>query len=326
MSIIIRKFKSALGLLRQQDAWTRIVEHTGENFRKLRLRMCGNGRLCYRHRNGFPYVVVPGIPETEEIYVHQQRYEATECAVIRNWLLPGDFALDCGANVGLMCALMADCVGQNGAVLAVEASPTTAAKLETVLQELSLNQVRVVKNAVSDSPGDVIFNDDSEHSEANAILSGDVAAAAESGASVVATTLESLVGSAAPRMPALVKMDIEGVEPLALRGWPSLALMPSPPLLIFEVYPRGLARQGLSPADIFRAMPLKRYDLWHLNNSWPNEWLECPRAVPFVLQDPFSHPWPMHSNVIAVPREGEFAGRAEMLKDTLPPQLSNAGN
>lgn len=317
-SILTRKIKSAFGLLRANDAWSSIHRKIGENLRIFRLGCHRSGLLFYWHANGFRYAVVPGISETKEIYLHQQRYEKTEAAVIRRWLMPGDFAVDCGANVGLLSSLMAERAGHAGTVWAVEASPSTAAKLDAVLAVLRLTQVKVIRKAISDRAGEVVVSNDTSRSEANTILLGGSEAHAKTVVRVPATCLDELLTCDTACAPALLKLDIEGAEPLALKGWTTLAISPSPPVLVFEVYPRGLGRLGFTPTDIFTALPMWRYKFWHINFSSPNLWPDFPCGVPFVLNDPFRHSWPTHSNVIAVPREGSYAIRAPRLASVLP--------
>jgi FkbM family methyltransferase len=317
IGVVARKVKSALGLLRGDDPWGQIRMRAGENLRAARLSLAGRDRLYYRHASGFRYVVLPEVPETRHLYHRGQTYEWMESRIVARWLEAGDFALDCGANVGLISALMAERVGAAGTVWALEPSPSSATKLEAVVGALGLRQIHVRRDAVSDVPGDVIFGDDASASEANAIRAPGNDGGTPS-ARVPSISLQALLADGAPCSPALVKMDIEGAEPLAFRGWPALAEIPDPPLFVFEVYPRGLARLGLAPSDIFVAMPLRRYRLWHLNASWPNEWPQFPRGVPFALADPFGHPWPTHSNVVALPVEGAFAARAGRLRGLLP--------
>jgi FkbM family methyltransferase len=212
---------------------------------------------------------------------------------------------------------MAERTGTAGLVWAIEASKSSAEKLKAVVETLSLNQVIMIRKAVSNCNRQVTFADDEASSEANAIQS-DSSVEHKKSIKVSAVSLEELLASNPSRSPSLIKLDIEGAEPLAFRGWASLAATPDPPLLVFEVYPRGLARLGFNAADIFAALPLQRYRFWHLNVSYPNSWPEFPRGIPFRLVNPFSHPWPMHSNVIAVPVDGMFADRASELRDILP--------
>lgn len=291
----------------------------GENFRSVRLALAGNRPLHYRHSNGFPYVALKGVPETRELYVRGQFYEQTEFDLIRAWLERGDSIVDGGANVGLVSAMAASLVAPEGKVWAIEASPSTRKKLESVIHELGLEQiVSIVPRAISDRAGEVEFGDDDASSVANAMRTVGTASASGPTSRVPAISMDELLALPGGSEPSLVKLDIEGAEPLAFRGWSSLTSAANPPLLLFEVYPRGLARMGFRPHDIFSALPRERYRLWHLNASWPNEWPEFPRGVPFALDDPFNYAWPTHSNVFAVPTEGRFSARSSRLSGRLP--------
>src|SRR4030095_16363462 len=112
------------------------------------------------HPQGFRFVVLPAVPETRTAYVRGRRHEETESRVITQWLRPGDFAIDCGANIGVMVALMAHSVGEAGTVLAVEAAPPTASKLQAVITALQLTGVRIIRKCVTDTGGDVLFSAD----------------------------------------------------------------------------------------------------------------------------------------------------------------------
>ena len=284
----------------------------------MRLSVTGGRRFLYRRRLGYRYAFLPEVPETRHIYIYGGGYESTESLIMSRWLQAGDVAIDCGANVGLIAAMFAQRTGPRGTVIAVECSPSTAEKLAAVIDALGASQVKILRMAIADRAGEVVVSDEASvsASQANAIQKN--GSSGNNCCVVASTRIEDLLTSQQLGDPSLVKMDIEGAEPLAFRGWPSLATMDNPPLLVFEVYPRGLARLGFSPADIFEALPRKRYAFWHLNASWPNPRPEYPRGVPFVLADPFSHDWPLHSNVIAVPREGAFAPRASRLASLIP--------
>src|SRR5439155_13315146 len=123
----------------------------------------------YEHENGFPFVVLPDVPETRFIYLAGQSYERTESALMRSWLSAGDVAIDCGANVGLMTALMATGVGGAGRVVSVEASPDTCRRLESVMSVLGLTQVKVLNRCVCDKDGEIAFQNDATCSEARAM-------------------------------------------------------------------------------------------------------------------------------------------------------------
>jgi FkbM family methyltransferase len=255
------------------------------------------------------------IRETKMIYLSDAPYERVEAEIIKKWLVDGDLAVDCGANVGLMTALMASAVGDKGHVLAVEASPSTYDSLSRVVQALGLHQVQAINRCVSDRDGEVLFRHDDLHSESSAVVR-DSEQRPVGSVVVGSASLQSLLGASATT-PALIKIDVEGAEPDVLKGARQFLHSGNPPLLIIEVYPTGLQRMGYSPTDIIDELPLDLYEFWHVNFSWPNVAPEFPRGVPFRLSRPYGHMWPLHTNLIAIPLFGKFSKRKRKLVETL---------
>jgi FkbM family methyltransferase len=70
---------------------------------------------------------------------------------------PGDFALDIGAFVGFYTQRLSQLVGATGEVWAVEPVAETFSVLSYVVRELSLNNVRVLNLALSDSDGQAVM-------------------------------------------------------------------------------------------------------------------------------------------------------------------------
>jgi FkbM family methyltransferase len=314
--MILRKLSSALSLLRSEAPAKNLAERMKLNLRATRLAVQPGKALVYRHSNGFPFVVMPDVPETRSLYLAGGSYEKAESAIIESWLTRGDVAIDCGANVGLMSALMASRVGVGGCVVAVEASPDTCRRLEKVMDILGLKQVRILSRCVCDHDGEVIFHQDAVSSEASAIrLDGDQQRVIP--VMVRSIRLDSLLESLNGVVPALIKLDIEGAEPKALKGASRLLASANLPLFMIEFYPNGLKRLGFLPADILDQLPLNNYELWHVNFSWPNPAPEFPRGVPFPLSEPYAHRWPLHTNLIAIPRTGVFADRRQRLAGIL---------
>jgi hypothetical protein len=144
---MIRKFSSALNLLWSDAPATKRAERIKLNLRAARLAIQPGRTLVYQHSNGYPFAVMPDVPETRSIYMVGGNYEKVESAVIRSWLTSGYAAIDCGAKVHLMRALMANRVGVDGCLVSVEASPDTCRRLEKVMVFLGLKQVRIVNRS-----------------------------------------------------------------------------------------------------------------------------------------------------------------------------------
>jgi len=77
--------------------------------------------------------------------------------VLNQIVRSGDFALDIGAFVGFYTQRLSQLVGATGEVWAFEPVPETFAVLSYVVRRLSLNNVRVLNLALSDSDGQAVM-------------------------------------------------------------------------------------------------------------------------------------------------------------------------
>jgi FkbM family methyltransferase len=149
-----------------------------------------------------------------------------EMTFMRRYLRPGDAFLDVGANVGVYSLLAADLVGPDGRVEAVEPDATAAARLRENVARNGLLQVHVHECAAADRDGAVEFLQG--RGTQNRISAG---LDAGERTSVPAIRLDELIGA---RRFAMGKMDIEGAEPLALRGASPALAAANPPVWLLE--------------------------------------------------------------------------------------------
>ncbi|HEY8367890.1 MAG TPA: FkbM family methyltransferase [Thermodesulfobacteriota bacterium] len=130
---------------------------------------------------------------------------------------PGDVALDVGANIGTHTLAFARRVGTGGRVLAFEPQPHVFALLEANVAANRLEQVRCLHAGVSDAAGEMLVPDlpPGERFNSGAVALRPVETAAEpGGVRVPVVTLDEQVGDRC----ALVKLDVEGMEPRVLAG------------------------------------------------------------------------------------------------------------
>ena len=157
-------------------------------------------------------------------------------AIERN-LAPGDVFVDVGANIGYDSLLALWRVGPSGKVVAIEAAPRTFAMLQ---RNLSLNNnptnVRAVNVAASDSYGKLnLF----EISETN--IGAATTLASRGGklmGAIGAIPLTDILTDEEIGRVRLIKMDVEGAEPIILRHLlEQLAMYPKTMDLIVEASP-----------------------------------------------------------------------------------------
>lgn len=172
-------------------------------------------------------------------------FPAPEGLLVTRLLAPGDIFIDGGANVGILTLLAAQTVGPGGRVLACEPVPENLALLESNLRLNKFYWVDKYAVALGQQDGTATF---ASFGAANGLSS--FAPAVYEGAEdliVQVITLDSLVASLSSRV-ALVKLDIEGSEVLALRSGSSLLRMGSD--FLIEVEPSHLERQGTTISEL----------------------------------------------------------------------------
>jgi FkbM family methyltransferase len=146
----------------------------------------------------------------------------------------GDLALDGGAHVGRHSFPMAQRVGSQGMVLAVEAYPKLARKLVQRAKKRRMLQVHVIDRALHDRVGRVSFHCAKQHPAYSGIeaRSYDFKESVQV-VEVEATTIDFLMAQHVGRLLRFVKLDLEGGEFRALQGGRN-TLNNSRPLIVFE--------------------------------------------------------------------------------------------
>lgn len=165
-----------------------------------------------------------------------------EMTFMRRYLRPGDWFIDGGANVGAYTLLAAALVGPSGRVDAFEPGPVEAGRLRENVERNRLAQVHVHEAALSDAPGQGTFTLD--RPSANRLSRRDD----EHGQNKAVPLLT--IDSALPMKYAMAKFDLEGAEPLALRGAEEHLAEGIPPVLVLELVDRFVRRFGSSAADV----------------------------------------------------------------------------
>ncbi|HEY0231709.1 MAG TPA: FkbM family methyltransferase, partial [Dokdonella sp.] len=182
------------------------------------------------------------------------RYEPHVTAVLRERLRPGDVMLDVGANVGLLTLLGASLVGAQGRVIAVEPVARTRALLARSAQANRFEQIRIIAAAASDRVGAIeLRTHPATSNSARPAAAGERLRDAQgSGVRVPTIVLDDALASL-ERLD-LVKLDIEGMEPLAVRGL-QRTLARWRPLLLSEFHPWAIERAtATAPIDYLRRL------------------------------------------------------------------------
>jgi len=179
-------------------------------------------------------------------------------AVLRGRLRHRDVVLDIGANIGSMALPAAVLVGARGPVIAVEPLARNCVLLARSAQASGLSNIEIVAAAASDRNGEIeLRTHPSTSNSATPGASGERLRATDGATSRVRTVaLDALLVERA-RLD-LVKMDIEGMEPLAFAGI-ERSIERFRPFLLSEFHPWAIERAtGSAPVDYLRRL-LRHY-------------------------------------------------------------------
>ncbi len=163
-------------------------------------------------------------------------YEPELQAALKHLIPPGSVIYDVGANIGYVSLLLARVAGENGKIFAFEALPSNIKQLQRNL-ELNRMESRIVACpiAVADKSGQVSFLVHASGGMGKAVGSAGRDEHYQSEITVESIALDDFVFKQGNPPPAVIKMDIEGGEILALPGMKRI-LDEFHPLLLMELH------------------------------------------------------------------------------------------
>lgn len=201
------------------------------------------------------------------------RYTSVMTYLMRDWTEPemrqldrflgaGDVFIDVGANIGLFTVKAARLVGPGGRVVAVEPGAEAAARLEHNIALNGYSHAQVVQKAIADKIGTATLHHipTGNDPQAFSLLSDGTDLPAET---VETTTLDALVGEAGLARVDVLKIDVEGAEPLVIAG-AGETLQRFRPLVIFEANTTRLDPEGRSTTQSWAALAGHGYGFYRL--------------------------------------------------------------
>src|ERR1700722_3844653 len=170
------------------------------------------------------------------------RPDEPEFDQLPNWVHPGDWVLDIGANVGQYTLRFSELVGQQGRVFAFEPITETAEILAAMATRARNRNISILNIAVSERAGEVSFRVPSGAAGLPNYFQDRVSG--EGDRKVPCFALDDLPF---PNRIVLVKIDVEEHEVQVIRGMRNL-IERDHPILIIEghegIYPEFLAAHG----------------------------------------------------------------------------------
>jgi FkbM family methyltransferase len=180
------------------------------------------------------------------VILREKQYEPHVSMALHHLLKPGDVFCDIGANIGYFSLMAAAQVGSDGQVLAFEPNPDNQNLLRMSIEANNFSNVILYPYAVSEKEGTLFFTSGGADSNGRIVTAAEQAAWQIELPQVKTVALDQLF----PDLPRLdvIKMDIEGAEPLAYQGMRQL-IERHRPVIILEFNPQLIkTTSGVSPA------------------------------------------------------------------------------
>ncbi|AZS73250.1 FkbM family methyltransferase [Streptomyces lydicus] len=199
-------------------------------------------------------------------------------------LRPGDTYIDVGANVGYFSLLASQLVGEEGRVVAIEASPTFHARVRRHAEINGCSNLRTVNSAVADERKTVtLILASSSNMGAASIVPYD--GPAESTLDVEAYPLPQVLDADEIAGARVIKIDVEGAEGAVIRGLaPVLDKLRPDAEITVEVTPERMEALGESPGELLTTMREHGFHAYRLPNSY------APGSYPAALRGPAAVP------------------------------------
>jgi FkbM family methyltransferase len=174
-------------------------------------------------------------------------------------LRPGDIAVDVGANVGFLTRRFAIMVGRNGRIYSFEPDPNVFKHLQFNTHRLS--QVELSQTAMSDTCGTSTLYLHPMSAMSNSLVNvWDDAHPL----TVQTSTFDAWATEANPGRLRLIKIDVEGAEPLVLRGMRETLASSHKPHVILEFCPKNL-RGRADEEEIFKILADNDYVVQYID-------------------------------------------------------------
>jgi FkbM family methyltransferase len=183
-------------------------------------------------------------------------WEADVVRLLERMLRPGATFVDVGANVGFHSVVAARLVGPDGRVFSIEPDPFSLALLRANLWRHRCSNATVLPVAAAAGPGRVRLAPDAEGRSGSSLVPA-------GGIEVEAARLDDLLGGTVVDV---LKVDVEGAEPLVVRGAQD-TIARSPRLLAIVELRHGRHLDGSDAPDVLASYVRQGFELGLLRPS-----------------------------------------------------------
>jgi len=211
-------------------------------------------------------------------------YEADSKSLLEGLIQEGMTVFDVGAHVGTYTLMAARLVGRTGHVYAFEAEPENYSILKKNVELNGYQNVTCVPKAISNRSGLLTLYVSNQGNDRHTLIGSSDANCQGTPCEVETLSLDEFSASIEwPRVD-IVKMDIEGAEPMAIEGMSELFRRSDNLSLLMEFAPDILRASGMNPEDFLSLLTLSGFRISPVESTFPEHLLQPDRFGSAILE------------------------------------------
>jgi len=215
-------------------------------------------RIIRGKLHGYEMELNLGAWSERQTYFLGRFYDLPTQLLFKAIVRPGDRVLDCGANIGMLTLLASYLVGGSGRVDSIEPNPQCANRIKWALARNAITNVVVHEVALGEVDGAATLSIP-EWNTGEASLASMEGAHGQAVRTLTVPILRcSEIIAFDPRVPRIIKIDVEGFELSVLSGLEKV-LKESRPFIVTEVVDEHLVRAGRSATELFQFLGIFGY-------------------------------------------------------------------
>lgn len=191
------------------------------------------------------------------------RYEQETVALFKKIMKPGMTVIDVGAHIGYFTVLFSKLVGPTGRVISFEADPDNFDLLKK--NTGALPNVTLINKALADRNGTIDFYKINNSTGCHSIIAPTTLNSTKT--TVSAITLDAFLFDEHIDKIDIIKIDIEGAEPLAFGGMQKLFSTSQSLMIVSEFNPMALTAAGIQPENFLVAIQKYGFDIFAIPES-----------------------------------------------------------
>ncbi|MDP3947248.1 MAG: FkbM family methyltransferase [bacterium] len=219
----------------------------------------------------------PVMRKTFHGYCTERVHERETTTLFARIVKPGDTVVDLGANIGYFTLLFSRLVGPAGKVFAFEPEPKNFAYLRRNIEINNYKNITALEKAASDKNGTTklfVCSYDTGHHTINQYEGVDAyrrgKPSEKKSIDIEMVRLDDFLRGKTPRVD-VVKMDVEGAEPLAIAGMDGI-LKTNPNIkIVMEFFPLLIQAMGRSPKEFFEQLRGYEFKIFLIGGEYSME-------------------------------------------------------